>query len=98
MLASLFVEPGLSGTALVGRVAGWAGVSRPTAERVVSRAREGGHLVDRPAGRAVAYALSGPAFERCLDHFRRHMDRDGGTAAGAARPGAAPGPGDGRPR
>jgi hypothetical protein len=88
VLASLFVEPGLSRTALVDRVAGCAGVSRPTAERVVRRAREGGHIVDRTAGRAVAYSLSEPAFERCLDHFRRHMDagRGSGVRGGEGRP------------
>jgi hypothetical protein len=75
LLGSLFAEPGLDRTALVGRIAEYAGVSRSTAERVVSRAREGGHVVDRPAGKRVRYFLSERAFGDCLAYFRSYMDR-----------------------
>ena len=75
LLGSLFAEPGLSRTDLVGRIADCAGVSRSTAERVVRRARAEGHVVDRPAGKRVRYFLSGRAFEDCLAYFRSYMDR-----------------------
>ena len=85
LLGSLFAEPGLDRTALVGRIAECAGVSRSTAERVVRRARAGGHVVDRPAGRRVRYFLSERAFADCLAYFRAHMDRGDGRARPGGR-------------
>ena len=82
LLGSLFAEPGLHRTALVGRIAECAGVSRSTAERVLRRARDGGHVVDRPSGKRVRYFLSERAFADCLAYFRVHMDR----ADGPGRP------------
>ena len=82
LLGALFAEPGLHRTALVGRVAECAGVSRSTAERVLRRARDGGHVVDRPAGKRVRYFLSERTFADCLAYFRAHMDR----ADGPGRP------------
>jgi hypothetical protein len=82
LLGALFAEPGLHRTALVGRIAECAGVSRSTAERVLRRARDGGHVVDRPAGKRVGYFLSERAFADCLAYFRAHMDR----ADGPGRP------------
>ena len=87
LLGSLFAEPGLHRTALVGRVAECAGVSRSTAERVLRRAYASGHVVDRPAGRRVRYFLSERALGDCLTYFRCYMDRVDG-----------PGRPDGRPR
>src|SRR4051794_9669046 len=83
LLGSLFAEPGLHRTALVGRIVEYAGVSRSTAERVLRRVRAGGHIVDRPAGRRVRYFLSERAFADCLAYFRTYMD--GGDGRG--RPG-----------
>jgi len=78
LLGSLFTEPGLHRSALVGRIAEYAGVSRSTAERVLRRARDGGHVVDRPAGRRVRYFLSDRMFADCLAYLRRCMDRGDG--------------------
>jgi hypothetical protein len=78
LLGALFAEPGLHRTALVGRVAECAGVSRSTAERVLRRARDDGHVVDRPAGKRVRYFLSERAFADCLAYFRAYMDRGDG--------------------
>ena len=83
LLGSLFAEPGLHRTALVDRIAECAGVSRSTAERVLRRARDGGHVVDRPAGKRVRYFLSERAVADCLAYFRAYMD--GGDGRG--RPG-----------
>ena len=76
MLGSLFVEPGMNRTALVGRISQYAGVSRATAERVVRRAREGGHIVDQPSGRMVRYFLSQRSFDCCFEYFRKYMGQD----------------------
>ena len=78
LLGSLFAEPGLHRTALVGRIVECAGVSRSTAERVLRRTRAGGHVVDHPAGRRVRYFLSDRMFADCLAYFRRYMDRGDG--------------------
>ncbi len=76
MLGSLFVEPGMNRTVLVGRISQYAGVSRATAERVVPRAREGGHIVDQPSGRMVRYFLSQRSFDCCIEYFRKYMEQD----------------------
>ena len=85
LLGSLFAEPGLDRTTLVGRIAGCAGVSRSTAERVLRRARDGGHVVDRPAGKRVRYFLSERAFADCLAYFRAYMDRGDGPGRPGGR-------------
>ncbi len=75
MMSSLFAEPGMNRTMLIGRITQYAGVSRATAERVVRRAREGGHIVDQPSGRMVRYFLSQRSFDCCLEYFRKYMGR-----------------------
>ncbi len=76
MLGSLFIEPGMNRTTLVRRISQYAGVSRATAERVVSRARAGGHIVDQPSGRIVRYFLSERSFDCCLEYFRKYMRQE----------------------
>jgi hypothetical protein len=76
MLGSLFAEPGLNRTELVSRISQYAGVSRATAERVVSRARAGGHIIDQPSGRMVRYFLSQQSFNQCLDYYRAYMSAE----------------------
>ena len=76
MLSVLFAEPGMHRTELVGRISQYAGVSRATAERVVSRARAGGHIVDQPSGRMVRYYLSDQSFDCCVDYFRKYMRQE----------------------
>jgi hypothetical protein len=76
MLSALFAEPGMHRTELVGRISQYAGVSRATAERVVSRARAGGHIVDQPSGRMVRYFLSERSFGCCLEYLRKYMQQD----------------------
>jgi hypothetical protein len=76
MLGSLFAEPGLNRTELVSRITQYAGVSRATAERVVSRARAGGHIIDQPSGRMVRYYLSDQSFGCCVDYFRKYMRQE----------------------
>jgi len=83
MLGALFIEPGMNRTMLVGRIVEYAGVSCPTAERIVRRARDSGHIVDQPSGRMVRYFLSEDAFVRCVDYFRKHMQQ--GKALGLVR-------------
>lgn len=74
MLTSLFAEPGMNRTRLIGRIVEYAGVSRSTAERTVREGRASGYVVDEPAGREVLYSLSDATFEHCVDYFRDYMD------------------------
>jgi hypothetical protein len=76
MLSALFAEPGMHRAELVSWISQYAGVSRATAERVVSRARAGGHIVDQPSGRMVRYFLSERSFGCCLEYFRKYMQQD----------------------
>jgi hypothetical protein len=76
MLGSLFVEPGMSRTMLVGRIVEYAGVSRATAERVVRRARDGGYIIDQPFGKMVRYFLSEHAFASCMEYFRKYLRQE----------------------
>jgi hypothetical protein len=76
MLGSLFAEPGLNRTELVSRISQYAGVSCATAERVVSRARAGGHIIDQPSGRMVRYYLSDQSFGCCVVYFRKYMRQE----------------------
>jgi hypothetical protein len=69
MLGALFAEPGMNRTMLVGRISQYAGVSRATAERLVSRARATGHIVDQPSGKAVRYFLSQRSFDCCIEYY-----------------------------
>jgi hypothetical protein len=80
MLGSLFAEPGLNRTELVSRISQYAGVSRATAERVVSRARAGGYIVDQPSGRTVRYFLSQQSFDRCIGYYRKYMKQQASHA------------------
>jgi CheY-like chemotaxis protein len=73
MLGALFAEPGMNRTMLVGRISQYAGVSRATAERIVSRARATGHIVDQPSGKAVRYFLSQRSFDCCIEYYRKCM-------------------------
>ncbi len=76
MLSALFAEPGMHRTELVSRISQYAGVSRATAERVVSRARASGYIVDQPSGRMVRYFLSQRSFNRCLEYYRKYMSAE----------------------
>ena len=72
-LGALFAEPGMNRTMLVGRISQYAGVSRATAERIISRARATGHIVDQTSGKAVRYFLSQRSFDCCIEYYRKYM-------------------------
>jgi hypothetical protein len=74
LLSSLFVEPGMNRTQLVGRIIHGAGVSRSTAERAIRDARESGLIVGEHAGTEVLLDLSDSMFNHCIDYFQAWMD------------------------
>jgi len=76
MLSSLFAEPGMNRATLVCRIVEYAGVSRATAERVVRRGRDGGHIIDQPSGKMVRYFLSQRSFDCCMEYFRKYMRQE----------------------
>ena len=74
LLSSLFVEPGMNRTGLVDQIVLKAGVSRSTAERTVSDARESGLIVGESVGAVILLSLSDRLFKHCVDYFRNWMD------------------------
>jgi hypothetical protein len=76
MFALVFVNPGISRTALIDGTQRYAGVSRSTAERMIADARRDGFLVDRDARnpKRTRYFLSRDVYVHCVTFFRKWMD------------------------
>ena len=74
LLSSLFVKPGMNRTQLVDRIIDGAGVSRSTAERAISDARESGLIVSQQAGTEVLFDLSDSMSNHCINYFQIWMD------------------------
>ncbi len=76
LLASLLAEPGLNRTELGDRIIEYTGVSPSTAQRTIRDARQVGHIVDQPSGKAVRYFLAEQMADHCVLYFRNWLDRE----------------------
>lgn len=76
MFALVFVNPGINRTVLIDRMQRYAGISRSTAERMITDAKKDGFLLDKDAKnpRKSRHYLSRAVYTHCVEFFRNWMD------------------------